>query len=274
MGISSSKTTQKSTPWAPAEPYIKDSLGALQSGYGASNASVMQNMPAIQSAIGSITNRMANPPAYATDARTQLDKTINGDYVNSNPWTGQMADQIAQRTGAQYDSTFGAAGRAHGGLSALLSSQGVGDALSNFYGNQYNTERGQQQQAIGMAPAFNADEYAGVSPLLAASQTAAQLPMMPAGAYASGIAGATSPYGTRTETQTQPWGPAALGAALSVASAAFGAPGAGAGLSGLLSGGASKGLSGMGIGFNDPFNSFAGAGFNGLNMAGLLGRGA
>lgn len=205
----SKKTKTKVTPWAPAEPFIKDSLGALQGANRAGQATLDANMPGINSAIARATQVATTPPAYSADARSQLDKTINGDFLNSDPHAGALADLIAQKTGAQYNSTFGSAGRAHGGLAALLSGQGVGDALQQFYSDQYNNERGRQQQAIMAAPAFNQDEYTGVNNLIPAVGNTAMLPGQVAGQYSSGVAQATSPYSTTTQKQ------GGLGSALS-----------------------------------------------------------
>lgn len=243
MSFSGSKKTTKTTPWGPAEPYIKDSLSGLQSSYQTSSANAMASLPAIQAAMAKISGNIDNPPAYATEARDQLGRTIRGEYVNANPWTGDIADQIAKRTGAQFNTTFGANGRGHGGLAALLSGQGVGSALSSFYGDQFNHERELQQQAISMAPAFNADEYTAISPLLAAINASVQVPMLPATAYAGAVTNATAPYNTRVEKQSTPWGQILAGMAMQGIGALL--PGAGAGAGLLGGGGGGLGLAGL-----------------------------
>lgn len=237
----SKKTTTKSknTPWAPAEPYIKGALGGLQTANQQGQANLAGSMPVLNQAIAKIGQNIATPPQYATDARTQLGKTINGDFVNSNPHTGAIADLIAQKTGAQYNSTFGAAGRSNGGLAALLSSQGIGDALQSFYGDQYNRERGMQQQAIMAAPAFRADEYTDLNALLPAMQSSALLPGQVAGQYAGGVTNVTSPYVQNTTTQKQGGLGNILATGLGLAAQIGGAAmtgGASLGMSGLLQG--------------------------------------
>jgi hypothetical protein len=194
-----SKKTTEVTPWKPADPYIKDAMGAQQGGYGQAKDTLAQWSPTLNNALSRASATALNPPAYFTDARHQLDKTINGDYVNSNPYTGQIADLIAQKTQGSYNTTFGGAGRSHGGMAALLSSQGVGDALGSFYNNNYQQERAMQQQAIGMAPGFNQDEYTGVNNLIPAVNNVAMMPLNAANAYGQGITNTTSPYTTTTE---------------------------------------------------------------------------
>lgn len=237
------KTTVESTPWAPAQPSIKGSLAGLQTANEQGNANLNATMPGVMGAIAKINDNVANPPAYLTDARSQLDKTINGDFIGHNPYIDHAADLVAQKTGAQYQSGFGAAGRAHGGLAALLSSQGIGDALGSMYGQQYNTERGQQQQAIMAAPGFHADQdNTDLNALLAGASGAALLPGQVANQYAGGVTGVTSPYGTKTQTESSSMLPQLLGMAAQIGGAMAGVPipnpmagaGGAGGMSGLI----------------------------------------
>jgi hypothetical protein len=243
-------TKSENTPWAPAQPYITGSLSGLQAANQQGQASLAQNAPGLQGAINAVSQNVTAPPAYLTDARSQLDKTINGDYVNANPYSSGIADLIAQKTGAQYDSTFGAAGRSRGGLASLLSSQGIGDALNSFYSNQYNTDRGMQQQAIMAAPGFHQDQQnTDLNALLAGTQGAAMLPGQIAGQYASGVTNTTSPYVQNKTTETTgglgPILSTGLGLAAQIGGAFMGVPpGMGGGLGGLLGGGGG-GLGGL-----------------------------
>ena len=125
-----SKTTTKSknTPWAPAEGAIKDSLAQAQSANTAGMNTLALTTPGLNSALAKLTANIDKPPQYMADAATQLGKTINGDYIGANPHASSLADLIAQKTGAQYNSTFGASGRGHGGMAALLSGQSVDNA--------------------------------------------------------------------------------------------------------------------------------------------------
>lgn len=247
MGISSGgKTKTKTTPWAPAEPYIKDSLAGLQSANQNAQAALTQYTPTLDAAIAKASGMMTTPPQYLTDARTQLDKTINGDYLGKNPYASSLADQIAQRTGAQYNSTFGGAGRSSGGLAALLSSQGVGDALNQFYSNQYNTDRALQQNAIAAAPGFHQDEYTDSNQAANLINGRVTLPLQAANSYAGGVTATTSPYNTQTVKQSSNPLQTILGLGMTAAGAYFGQPQLMSGGLGVASGGMSGGgMAGM-----------------------------
>lgn len=234
------KTKTKTTPWDPAA--IRRGTSALDAGYGQAQSNIAQYSPALNTAINQITQKIAAPPGYLTDARAELDKTIQGDYLDpsTNPHAEGMAKLIADRTQGNYNATFGASGRAHGGLASLLSTQGVGDALNNFYGNIYNTERGRQTAATMAAPAFHQDEYTDINALFPAVNNASMLPLNAAGAYAGGLSGLLSPYNTQTTTQKQSMLPQLLGLAAQIGGAAMGAPGLGSAM-----GGGFGGMAGM-----------------------------
>lgn len=203
MGGKSTQTTKR-TPYDPAA--VASANKALSGAYGQSQAIQQQFTPSINAALAKIGQNVTTPPQYAIDARTQLGKTINGDYVNANPYTGGIADLIAKKAQGNYAATFGASGRSRGGLAALLSGQGVGDALQSFYSGVYDQERGRQQQAIGMAPAFNADEYTGTNALLGGVNAASMMPLNAANAYGGGVTQVNAPYATDTTTTKQSMG--------------------------------------------------------------------
>lgn len=250
------KTTSKNTPWAPAQPFVTDSLSQAQNANTAGQATIGMATPALNGAISRLSQNLETPPQYMRDAETQFGRTVNGDFVGSNPQSDHLADLIAQKTGAQYNSTFGASGRAHGGMAALLSGQGIGDALSSFYGSQYDRERQLQQQAIMGAGQFRQGQNVDLNQLMATTQGAALLPGQVAGNYANTITAATSPYVQNTTTQktgglgqvlSTGLGLAAqIGGAAMTGGASLGMGAMGGGLGGLLAGSAPMALSSAG----------------------------
>lgn len=224
MSSKSSQTT-KTTPYDPTA--IKGAEGNLSSAYGQTQGTIAQYSPALNQAISQIQQNIASPPQFMTDAASNLDATINGKYLDpsTNPYSAGMAKLIADRTQGEYNSTFGGSGRTHGGLAALLSGQGVGDALNNFYGNIYNTERGYQNADTMGAPAFHQGQYTDINELFPAVQNTAMLPLNAANSYAGGLSGLISPYTTQKQTVKQGFGlQQALGLAAMAAGAFTGNP--------------------------------------------------
>lgn len=222
---SKKKSTTTSTPWSGSEGAVKDSLSGMTAANANAQSTFNQFRPAQTMAIQQITDRLATPPQYAQDARTQLGKTINGDFIGQNPHMSAIADMIAQKTGAQYNSTFGAAGRSRGGMAALLSGQGIADALQGFYGNQYNQERGMQQQAIMAAPGFQQAENIDAQALFPMINNTAMGPLQAATLYGQGVNGVSGQFGTQKTVQKTPFSLAqGLGLAMQLGGAAMGVP--------------------------------------------------
>ncbi len=205
-GKTKTKTSSSTTPNPMFTPSIQSATAGLDNAFASAQGSVARYAPMQDQAIQRIQSNINNPPAYLSAARDNMTRTINGDFVNSNPELENMARRIGDQAQGGYAATFGASGRSHGGMAALLSAQGVGDALSTFRGNQYNFERGLQQQATMAAPAFHQDEYTDINALFPAIQSATNLPMGVANQYALGIGGLAQPYTNSRGTQTQSQG--------------------------------------------------------------------
>ena len=114
-------------------------------------------------------------------ANQQIQNTINGGFLNNNPYIDQNIanaqgdltkawnqvqapqwDRAMQRSGS-----FGNTGIAQSaGFAADTLQQQLGRVASDMRGNAYNTERGFQQQAIGMAPSFANQDYVDSNALL------------------------------------------------------------------------------------------------------------
>ncbi len=109
-----------------------------------------------------------NPLSNA--ASDEATKTIRGDYLNplANPSWGPLSDQITKTyqngIAAQTDSAFSRAGAFGMGNSAYdqtvqANQRGYADSLNKLAGDIYNSERGNQMQALSMYPQINAGVY-------------------------------------------------------------------------------------------------------------------
>lgn len=235
-GSTKTKTTVK--PSKLTAPYVSSNLANLQDSYEGSKDTTARLGPVLSNLTDYVNNIVNNKPAYMQTGEDQLNKTARGDYVNSNPWLDNIAQQTGDQAQAGYNSTFGASGNAHSGLAALLSSQGVANAIAQFRGGEYDRERSLQQQAIGATPAFYQNSFAGVNPLIAAANAENTLPIQNAVNYSNAMTGATAPYTTTKTKQSSGGGLGSIiGGALSLGLAPFTGGASLAGLGGLLSGG-------------------------------------
>lgn len=241
----STKTTTKTKPSALTAPFVTSNLNNLQTAQQTGNAVTAALQPKVDALTNQTFDMAATKPQYLTDSEGQLDKTINGGYLNNNPYIDQIAQQTGDQAQAGYNSTFGASGNAGSGLAALLSSQGVANAIAQSRYGEYNDERTLQQQAIGAAPAFYQGDFAGVNPAIAAANADNTLPVQNAVNTSNAMVGATNPYITTTQKQSGGGLGQIIGGALSLGLAPFTGGASLAGLGGLLAGGGGTGMTGL-----------------------------
>jgi hypothetical protein len=118
-----------------------------------------------------------NGTPYGNQARSLGLHTMQGDFLNSNPYldkqisdtAGNMAQSYAQGAGASLNAAMGRQGAFGGSAYNQLASQGaaglaksVGQMDTAARSQNYDYERGMQQQAMGMAPGFSADDFQGI----------------------------------------------------------------------------------------------------------------
>jgi hypothetical protein len=177
QGSTNSTNTVNTGPWAPQQPFLEDVFNKAQANYLPSTAvyqgpRVAGFNPTQNSAFSSILNMgdNANVPA----ALTQNLSTINGDYLNSNPYIdktfGVASDAVKRQymtgTAPQTAGAMAAAGRYGSGAyrnqvagNEINYGKTLDDLATSIYGGNYANERQLQQQAVGMAPTLAAARY-------------------------------------------------------------------------------------------------------------------
>lgn len=212
MGVSSKKTTTKSTPYDPAA--IKAGSDALTNTYNANSGKVQgaaDNILGLQDEMLA-KYRAGNPAVNA--ANGYVTDTLGSDGTNPNldAWIADQQGQTQNALGARLNKLgIGPAGSSYQGLAARENSR-VGLGLKY---DDWNNGQQRKAQAAGMAPGLAAADTIQIAPLLAATELGANLPMQNAAQYASGIGGLLSPYGTQTQKQSGGMLGALLGAGLS-----------------------------------------------------------
>lgn len=193
--------TSTRTPYAPAVPYVKAELPQLSTLY---NGGAPQISPLEQQGYSDVSNVAQNPTAAFTDAGTQLDNTIKGDYLtpDTNPYLADIAKRVGDQAFQTTNSEFGSKGRTGGGLAGYYAGKGVGDALTNLYGTEYNTERGLQAQATSQAPGFQQAQYLAPQAEISAGQNVSARPFDIANQYSGILNNIANLGGTTTSSGT------------------------------------------------------------------------
>jgi len=179
--------TTTNAPLPYVQPYLQDYLSKAQDvsnqGYTQGPGTYTGPNNLLNTGWQAVANRATQGSPEMSAARTQLGNTINGNFLNANPYLqnqvqqaqGDLAQSYNQVQAPAWDKAMQSSGSF--GNTGVMQAQGqaqdmlqrnMGRVASDMYGNAYNTERGYQQQAIGMAPSFAASDYNDANQLLSA----------------------------------------------------------------------------------------------------------
>jgi hypothetical protein len=147
-----SKSKTVSTPWAPASPYI---LGAAQGVTDTvhANAGNLQHqedqlngmLPGLQSQAQGVAGQMQPGIGYANNV-------LGGKYLNANPYTQGLMQQAGNDAANHMNSTYSMAGRTGSNAAQSNLARGVDYAENQVGFQNYQNERGLQNNAAAMLP--------------------------------------------------------------------------------------------------------------------------
>lgn len=202
--------SQTKSPYAGIIPTLDNYISGLGTTYGSSTPQIsgyeQSGLDALQGAAG--TAQGALDPAIAEN-----NKTLSGYYLtpDSNPYLAAIGDRVGGQAAATANATFGGAGRGSGGgLQQIYVGQGIGNALTDLYGGEYDKERALMSQAVGQAPGLSNAALQPAQDLISAGQSVSSRPYDVSNNFASilssiaGLGGTTTGTGTvNTTGQTQ-----------------------------------------------------------------------
>ena len=139
MGSSTQKQTQQSSattnPWGPTQDALQGAIPEIQGQYQQDKGGTL-----------------------VPQASSYLSGVIGGNYLDpsTNPNLGALTKAVTDPIQASLSAQFSRAGRGNSGDAAQYIAQGMTTGLAAPLFNQYNQERGFQQQAAAAAPAMDA----------------------------------------------------------------------------------------------------------------------
>jgi hypothetical protein len=188
-----SKTVQKNEPWAPAAPYILKGMEQSQRVFD-------QQQPSLDkySAMQMDTYGRVAPGAEQgiLGAQGLVNDTLGGKYLDGNPWLDAMINQTKENVSNDVASRYSQAGRYGSAYGQGAMAKALADAENQARYQNYATERGYQNEAVGQAQQL----MGGSQGLL---NNAAELPWIGVGALNGNVRNASGGYGTQTTTQKQ-----------------------------------------------------------------------
>lgn len=189
MGKSKTKTT--SDPWLPAQPYILANLQQQDNVF----KSTQPQLEAYAGQQRDTYGRVA-PGAEAgiTGAQALVNRNLSGANLTANPYLDAILAKTRENVTGSVNDQFGPAGRFGSGMHAAILARELADAENSARYQDYATERGYQQDAIGDAQNL----MGGAQGLL---NNAAELPWIGIQASNGAVRQASSGYGTQTTKQ-------------------------------------------------------------------------
>jgi hypothetical protein len=177
--------TQKTEPWSGQKPFLEYGFNQAQNLYNSGgpqfypNATYTPFSGQTEQAMGRMENRsLGSAPEQGLNS--YLTNSLNGQYLNSNPYLDAMYGTASKRMTDSFNesvlpglnATFGMSGGTGGsahGLSAGRAAGELGDSLAglsaNIYGGNYQAERDRMQNAAGMVPMSSALDWQNIAGL-------------------------------------------------------------------------------------------------------------
>jgi len=161
--------TQNFPDWAT--PYAQNYLGFAQQVADTpytpyTGATVAQMNPYQTGALDAIAQRAYQGSPVSNAAAGELTKTLQGGYLNANPYLDQQIDLASRDVMRNMDVLNARSGSFGNSGIQEVTARSLGDIATNMRGQNYQAERGRMQGAIGMAPTIANQDYVDAGQLL------------------------------------------------------------------------------------------------------------
>lgn len=169
---------QTNDPWAPAIPFITESMGGAANLYRQGPRQTYSGPrvaafadPTIE-AFGNITQRARQPAMGLNGAMGAIDRAMGGQVGESaggralagfldtgpNPYLGDLFSRGARDITDTINSQFTMSGRYGSGAHTGQLARGLGDFATNLYGQAYETDANRRLSAAGQMIGFDQDQ--------------------------------------------------------------------------------------------------------------------
>ncbi len=164
-----------SEPWAPQQPFIKETMSEAQKLYNAPGPSYFPGStvagfsPEQQQAQQMGTQRATQGNAGMGMAQGYNNDVLQGKYLE-DPNEGMMFQNIQQRVLPSVNSQFMGSGRSGSGLHADTAARGLTEAYAPYATQMRQYGLGQMDAAATRAPTYAANDYTDINALGAIGQ--------------------------------------------------------------------------------------------------------
>jgi hypothetical protein len=171
-GTQTTTTVQKSDPWAEQKPFLEYGFEEAKSQYQDPGPSYFGGQtyagftPQQELALQAGEQRALTGSPLTQEAQAQNLATMQGDYLQGNPYFTQAMDAVEADVRGRVDPRFEQGRRYGSGLHAQQTAKELATMGGQLAHQTYGQERAAQQQAIGQAPGLAAQDYADVAQLM------------------------------------------------------------------------------------------------------------
>lgn len=159
-------TTQRNDPWGPQQPYLTYGLGQSAERYADPNSRIAGFSPQTALALRLGESRAIGGSPLLGQAQAETGRVIGGDYLRAgNPYIGNVAQAVGDIVQPQIQSRFAAAGGSGSSGEKALIAREIANAISPLMFGSYESERGRQLAATGMAPGLAQQDYGDIAQL-------------------------------------------------------------------------------------------------------------
>lgn len=152
-----STSTATTDPYAAAAPGINTGLGMAGSYLADPNSQAVYGGQRVADLSANTQQGMAGLAGNAGygQATDYYQKALGGDYLSAgNPYIQQVTDAVNASVMPGINATFGKAGMTGSTIHQNQLASGIANATAPYLFDQYNIERGYQNQAAGMLPSM------------------------------------------------------------------------------------------------------------------------
>jgi hypothetical protein len=170
-GNNTTKQTTKSEPWGPQTPYLKYGMDEATRLYQSTGpqyypgSTVAGFSPTQQQAQQLGTQRALGGNASMRQAEGVNSDFMSGKYLNSNPYSDQVYQNIQSKVLPSVNSQFMGSGRYGSNLQTDTATRALTEAYSPYASQQYQSGLDRMGQAASMAPTFAANDWTDINAL-------------------------------------------------------------------------------------------------------------
>lgn len=170
-GSNTTKQTTKSDPWGPQAPYLKygmDEATRLYQQQGPQyypGSTVAGFSPTQQQAQQLGTQRALSGNASMKQAEGVNSDFMSGKYLNSDPYSDQVFQNIQSKVMPSVNSQFMGSGRYGSNLQTDTATRALTESYSPYASQQYQQGLDRMGQAAAMAPVFAQNDWNDINAL-------------------------------------------------------------------------------------------------------------